>query len=1259
MKRLLLVILAMAVGLGVAAPTPLSAQITRTLVVYLGAWSGSISYNVNDMVTYGGLTYISKVANNSGHTPASLSSYWDALSSNAPVATNSTLGLMKPDGTSCTVSAGVLSCSGSGGSGSVVGQTPNYVGLATNANTIGGPSHINESTAGITQVTQTLGTSTQNLTAPNASFFTQPGAIYGGLSAFEENYTLQPPLTNGTSGHTFNMTSYGPYSLSNGLLAAEGTSATTVQIYDNMSAASTKQALTIWHFAPSVGDTGGIYLYNASQAGRAYSSDEGNVAFHELGGEAVPDSPTVGTYSAPNITFSAHNCGGPGIPQQCWPSAGSQLVETTAPIVTTQLRGYSTGFTAWSAPCNTAALYWMYQMATSGGLPTTSVGGCAINVNLEPNTTPDAPVSTSIAMQGGSGTFSIGDSVAVIGNQFLEESKITGVSGSAPTQTITLPITRPNVSVVVLKSHLHNLTSAADLASPYNLRTGYWATDSLDGTNLIYMTEGTSSVNPFQLPQQYSEQMQVSLPATTSFVYNYTNTYVFDGVNDQQNITTSSCTSGSTFPAWNSSLNGHTTWGTCTFANRGTTPSNVTLYPAARIVKSGSGTPPSTFQLGPNGGTWSAEVVSDTNFDEQGTAFIQGTNRCLTAGEAGCQGFFFQESGLGATASNGGAIDIENANDESFYLNADGSLKGAAPPTFMSAGTEGFGGSTSGLFGSDFISNLSPYGIAFQWNNWATGQTSMTEFKDPAGNTISSNTSGQWLFNGNSACFSGGTFCNSSYLDYGVTQGGVISANAPFAPLDGVFGNSSTAGHLLMSGESFASIGSTSDRIDLYASGFGYPSVNSFAGGVALRGENGPNTGMVWIDSYNPYSLWPAHVGNVGLNWTAGNAVPYPLSVHGIAGFGCSGSSTTVVGTCPAQIDASGDATFVALTATGSLSSGVSPPTGCSTITGGCLGLNEATGSGTPTVGQFYMYVPISTGKVTWDVGAAGETSIWSPAQGGSGVANTATLTLGTSNQNWATLATGIVKNTTTTGAISDAVAADVYGLWSGSCSSSTFLRGDGACAAAGGSVSNLYTNAGSLGIGPTTFVPTDTLDIQDTTSGTGNTAVRILSGPGQLGDPLDIKLPNGYSFHFDLYGHLGIPGAINNLEGFPTVGVGTSADRADTGQIAATGPIGTTTLFNDSQNQSGPWYYGCSLWVTTAWAGTATVTLGYTDPAGNAQSYSYPALNTTTGHPNLNGSPIQVSTVATFATNNFTYAVSTSGTVGGYTVDCTLTQAN
>lgn len=61
------------------------------------------------------------------------------------------------------------------------------------------------------------------------------------------------------------------------------------------------------------------------------------------------------------------------------------------------------------------------------------------------------------------------------------------------------------------------------------------------------------------------------------------------------------------------------------------------------------------------------------------------------------------------------------------------------------------------------------------------------------------------------------------------------------------------------------------------------------------------------------------------------------------------------------------------------------------------------------------------------------------PGQGGTGIGNTATLRLGTSNQNWATLGTGIVKNTTTTGAISDAVSSDVYGLWTGTgCGTST-----------------------------------------------------------------------------------------------------------------------------------------------------------------------------------------------------------------------------
>lgn len=45
---------------------------------------------------------------------------------------------------------------------------------------------------------------------------------------------------------------------------------------------------------------------------------------------------------------------------------------------------------------------------------------------------------------------------------------------------------------------------------------------------------------------------------------------------------------------------------------------------------------------------------------------------------------------------------------------------------------------------------------------------------------------------------------------------------------------------------------------------------------------------------------------------------------------------------------------------------------------------------------------------------------------------------------------TGVVKGNATS-AMTAAVAADVYGLWSGTCSSSTFLRGDGSCAAPAG----------------------------------------------------------------------------------------------------------------------------------------------------------------------------------------------------------------
>ena len=48
-------------------------------------------------------------------------------------------------------------------------------------------------------------------------------------------------------------------------------------------------------------------------------------------------------------------------------------------------------------------------------------------------------------------------------------------------------------------------------------------------------------------------------------------------------------------------------------------------------------------------------------------------------------------------------------------------------------------------------------------------------------------------------------------------------------------------------------------------------------------------------------------------------------------------------------------------------------------------------------------------------------------------------------------LSSGLLKNTITTGVLSIAAAADIYGLWSGSCSSSTYLNGAGTCATPSG----------------------------------------------------------------------------------------------------------------------------------------------------------------------------------------------------------------
>src|ERR1700691_4821193 len=124
-----------------------------------------------------------------------------------------------------------------------------------------------------------------------------------------------------------------------------------------------------------------------------------------------------------------------------------------------------------------------------------------------------------------------------------------------------------------------------------------------------------------------------------------------------------------------------------------------------------------------------------------------------------------------------------------------------------------------------------------------------------------------------------------------------------------------------------------------------------------------------------------------------------------------------------------GTVTSVGQTVNGGASSGIfavtgSPITGAGTLNIGITGTSGGLpffSSGTALSSSGAL--PVGDFVLGGGAGAAPTAtfSIVPSANGGTGINNSATLTLGTSSQNWAALGTGIVKNTTTTGALTDA----------------------------------------------------------------------------------------------------------------------------------------------------------------------------------------------------------------------------------------------
>ena len=220
--------------------------------------------------------------------------------------------------------------------------------------------------------------------------------------------------------------------------------------------------------------------------------------------------------------------------------------------------------------------------------------------------------------------------------------------------------------------------------------------------------------------------------------------------------------------------------------------------------------------------------------------------------------------------------------------------------------------------------------------------------------------------------------------------------------------------------------------------------------GLTLPAQNAPNWG---VTLNNNFSIIDTFAGSAKIVWpgvdylVVSNGTNSPaglVSVLGECAVGGAGGVWTT-GSCSGTVTFASIMGGVNTTSTMTVGTGASlGVSGSGTITATAMPASGLTGTALPSsivTSSLTALGTIATG--TW------QGAIVAAGYGGTGVANTATLTLGSSNQNWATIGTGIVKVTTTTGAITDAASADVIALWTGTCNSTTFFRGDGACAAA------------------------------------------------------------------------------------------------------------------------------------------------------------------------------------------------------------------
>lgn len=273
----------------------------------------------------------------------------------------------------------------------------------------------------------------------------------------------------------------------------------------------------------SVGDCAALYVYNRTDGGATAASDEGATAITAQCSENADFfhgtvASTTGTGDiAPVLTHTTGNN---------WTTDGAFLLNISKGTIAGNLNGASSALSL-TINSGTVVTFLNKLPVTGVSLPISTAIGIATAAIANPVTTRNVPIAVTITVNlaqigGIFHLFTNGSVVSVAGNQYPEQSIVSGASGllAGNQQTFTLHLCNPNAQAIIFQGGIQGQYISFDANIIFSgLTSSYYAFGSLLGSDLIYALQaGGTVVNNF-LPQAGLEAATTSGPNSGFHLY--------------------------------------------------------------------------------------------------------------------------------------------------------------------------------------------------------------------------------------------------------------------------------------------------------------------------------------------------------------------------------------------------------------------------------------------------------------------------------------------------------------------------------------------------------------------------------------------------------------------------------------------------------------------------------------------------------------------------------------------------------------------